>query len=539
MLFTEAARFFGGLVQRCLPRRAPERDNVIVYGAGESGASLVQALEGQGRFHPVAFVDDDPALQGNRVNGLRVHARQSLPALVKKHRVSSVLLALPSAPRWRRREIIASLEGLAVHVQTVPDFNALISGQARVQDIRDVDVEDLRSRPPVAPEAALMRATLHGKSVMVTGAGGSIGSELCREILRVGPRKLLLFELSEAALSQVEKEMRALATSLGIHCEIVPLPGSVQDGRRVEAAMQRYAVNTVYHAAACNHVPLEEDNLIEGVSNNVFGTRRTALAAMQAGVETFVLVSTDEAVSPASVTGASKRMAELVLQALQESAAVTRFAAVRFGNVLESPGSVVPLFREQIRSGGPVTVTHPEVTREFMTVPEAARLVLQAGGMARGGEVVVLDRGEPVKISQLAKRMISLMGLTLRDDDHPDGDIEIRYTGLRPAGKLREEFPIGDNVSGTAHPRILRAREKYLHSIELNPMLEALQRAATDLDYGGVRDVLRYAVKAYRPTNGIDDLLYREREVRAEDESELFSLRTGKPLPSRVEPPSV
>jgi FlaA1/EpsC-like NDP-sugar epimerase len=330
-----------------------------------------------------------------------------------------------------------------------------------VDEIREIDVEDLLSRPPVAPDESLMQATVLDKSVLVTGAGGSIGSELCRQILRIRPRTLVLFELSELALYTIDKELESLAKQMGIGCRIVPLLGSVQDEARVREIMDHFDVETVYHAAAYKHVPLVEKNIIEGVCNNVLGTLRTARAARDAGVETFVLVSTDKAVSPTSIMGASKRFAELVLQALQENANGTRFAMVRFGNVLESSGSVVPLFRDQIRRGGPVTVTHPEIIRYFMTIPEAAQLVIQAGGMAHGGEVFVLDMGEPVKIRDLAARMIKLMGLTVKDGDNPNGDIEISFTGLRPAEKLYEELLIGENVAGTEHPRIMRRRGRW------------------------------------------------------------------------------
>jgi FlaA1/EpsC-like NDP-sugar epimerase len=526
------------MAQYYLVRRGSDKGNAIIYGAGESGARVLQAMQGHNDFHPVAFVDDDPAVQDKHVNGLRVYPRASLAELIKKHSVSAVLLALPSASRRRRQQIIASLEELPVHVQTVPDFNDLISGRARVDDIREVDVEDLLSRAPVAPEDTLMQSTLLGKSVMVTGAGGSIGSELCRQILRVGPATLVLFELSEVALYNIDKEMRALADKLDVDCDIVPLLGSVQDNDRVREVMQHFAVHTVYHAAAYKHVPLVEQNIVEGVCNNVFGTYRTALAAIQARVSTFVLVSTDKAVSPTNVMGASKRMAELTLQAFQGTTDITRFAMVRFGNVLESSGSVVPLFREQIRNGGPVTVTHPEIIRYFMTIPEAAQLVIQAGGMAHGGEVFVLDMGEPVKIRDLAKRMIHLMGLTVRDDDNPHGDIEISYTGLRPAEKLYEELLIGENASGTEHPRIMQAREDYLPSIELNPLLEELQRAAAELDCCGVRDILIRAVKEYRPTNGVDDLLCREPTVAGEEDQKVVSIKKSERWAAGAEPPS-
>ena len=526
------------MAQYYLVRRASDKANVIIYGAGESGARVLQAMQGNHSFHPVAFIDDDLAIQDKQISGLRVYPGNSLAALIGKHDVSRVLLALPSASRRRRHEIIEGLEELPVHVQTVPDFNDLISGKARVDDIREVDVEDLLSRAPVAPEDTLMQATLLGKSVMVTGAGGSIGSELCRQILRVGPATLVLFELSEVALYTIDKEMRALADKLDVDCHIVPLLGSVQDGGRVREVMRHFDVHTVYHAAAYKHVPLVEQNIVEGVCNNVFGTYQTAMAAIQARVNTFVLVSTDKAVSPTNVMGASKRMAELTLQAFQDTTDITRFAMVRFGNVLESSGSVVPLFREQIKNGGPVTVTHPEIIRYFMTIPEAAQLVIQAGGMAHGGEVFVLDMGEPVKIRDLAKRMIHLMGLSLRDDDNPHGDIEISYTGLRPAEKLYEELLIGENVAGTDHPRIMQAREDYLPSIELNPLLDALQRAAAELDCCGVRDILIRAVKEYRPTNGVDDLLCRESAVPVEDDKKVVSLKPDIAWAAGAEPPT-
>jgi FlaA1/EpsC-like NDP-sugar epimerase len=516
------------MAQYYLVRHASDKASVVIYGAGEAGARVAKAMQGNNRFHPVAFVDDDPAMQGKRIDGLMVHPGDALGALIGKHGVASVLLALPSVSRRRRQEIISGLEELAVHVQTVPDFDDLISGKARVDDIREVDVEDLLSRAPVSPEDTLMQATLLGNSVMVTGAGGSIGSELCRQILKVGPKTLVLYELSEVALYEIDREMRLLSNRLGIDCEIVPLLGSVTNGSRVRQAMQTFDVHTVYHAAAYKHVPLVEHNTVEGVSNNVLGTFRTAKAAIQARVNTFVLVSTDKAVSPTSVMGASKRMAELVLQAFQDTTDITRFAMVRFGNVLESSGSVVPLFREQIKAGGPVTVTHPEIIRYFMTIPEAAQLVIQAGGMARGGEVFVLDMGEPVKIRELARRMIRLMGLSVRDDDNPNGDIEIQYTGLRPAEKLYEELLIGENVAGTAHPRIMQAREAYLPSDILNPLLRELQSAASDIDCRRIRDVLIRAVREYRPTNGIEDLLWRETAVEwEEDDPKVVNFHPG------------
>jgi FlaA1/EpsC-like NDP-sugar epimerase len=422
--------------------------------------------------------------------------------------VSRVLLAMPRASRKQRRRIVARLEPMSVHVQTVPDFNDLITGRARVDDIRDVDVEDLLTRPPVAPNESLMQATLLDKAVLVTGAGGSIGSELCRQILHVGPKVLVLFEISEVALYSIDKELRALARKNDIATELVPLLGSVQEQHRVAEVMERFEIDTVYHAAAYKHVPMVEQNIVEGACNNVLGTLRTAKAAIGAGVKTFVLVSTDKAVSPTNVMGATKRLAEQTLQAMQETTDTICFSMVRFGNVLESSGSVVPLFREQIRHGGPVTVTHPEIIRYFMTIPEAAQLVIQAGAMAQGGDVFVLDMGEPVKIVDLAKRMINLAGLTIRSADNPDGDIEIEFTGLRPAEKLYEELLIGENVLGTDHPRIMRAEEHFTPADVLVPMLAAVEDAARELDRSRMREILQATVKEYRPADDINDLLW-------------------------------
>ena len=528
-LYLIGSRYFA---QFFLVRRSYDKAKVVIYGAGEAGARVAQAMQGNHAFSPVAFIDDNRSLQDKRINGLPVYPSIELESLIARHDVSRVLLAFPSASRKRRQQIIAGLEELPVHVQTVPNFDDLISGKARVDDIRDVDVEDLLSRAPVAPDKELMQATLLDKSVMVTGAGGSIGSELCRQILKVGPKRLLLFEISEVALYTIDQKLRSIAKKRGIDCEIVPLLGSVQDENRVREVMQHFKVQTVYHAAAYKHVPMVERNIIEGVCNNVLGTLRTAEAAIKANVETFVLISTDKAVSPTSVMGASKRFAELVLQALQESTRNTHFAIVRFGNVLESSGSVVPLFREQIRAGGPVTVTHAEIIRYFMTIPEAAQLVIQAGGMSQGGEVFVLDMGQPVKIHDLAQRMIHLMGLTVRDEDNPNGDIEIIFTGLRPAEKLYEELLIGENASGTEHPRILQATEHRLSREEIGPLLDELVAAASRLDRSGMRELLTRAVAEYEPKNGIDDLVWEDETTQDEaiDQDNVVSLKPGRKL---------
>jgi FlaA1/EpsC-like NDP-sugar epimerase len=428
--------------------------------------------------------------------------------LVEETGATRILLAMPSASRHRRRAVLERLSDFPVHVQTVPEINDLVSGKARVDDIRDIDVADLLGRDAVPPDTKLLRASIEKKTVMVTGAGGSIGSELCRQILRLGPKCLLLFEVSEIALYTIEAELRNTAQAENIDCEITGLLGSVHHEARVREVLRAYKIGTVYHAAAYKHVPVVEHNILEGIHNNVFGTLHLARAAIDAGVDTFVLISTDKAVSPTSVMGATKRFAEMILQALQDKHGSTCFCMVRFGNVLASSGSVVPLFREQIRRGGPVTVTHREIIRYFMTIPEAAQLVIQAGAMAKGGDVFVLDMGQPVKIRDLARRMINLMGLTVRDDANPDGDIAIKYTGLRPAEKLYEELLIGNDVSGTSHPRIMRATEDYLRFDELRPLVDELRAATLNLDRSLARDVLKRSVAGYAPSNGIEDLVW-------------------------------
>jgi FlaA1/EpsC-like NDP-sugar epimerase len=393
----------------------------------------------------------------------------------------------------------------------MPDIKHIVSGQARVDDIRDVEVKELLSRDPVPPSPKLLGATITGKGVLVTGAGGSIGSELCRQILALKPARIILLELSEASLYRIEKKLAKLAANFESAPEIVPLLGSAHHESRVREILQAFEIQTVYHAAAYKHVPIVEHNLFEGIHNNVFGTLHTARAAIDAGVENFVLISTDKAVNPTSVMGATKRLAEQILQCYNSRGTRTRLCMVRFGNVLESSGSVVPLFRDQIRNGGPVTVTHRDIIRYFMTIPEAAQLVIQAGAMARGGDVFVLDMGEPVKISDLARRMIRLMGLTVRDEDNPDGDIEIQFTGLRPAEKLYEELLIGTDVTGTEHPRILRANEDHLSIDVLSARLDELEVASRTLDYSLARDVLLSTVSEYAPSNGIDDLVWLQK----------------------------
>lgn len=497
------------LMRAMVAGRSRRGERVAIYGAGKAGMRLAAAVATGRDWRPVLFVDDNPALHGRLVAGLPVCAPEALPTLVSGLNIRRVLLALPSVSRHKRQEVIVGLEALSVRVQTVPDIGDLVSGRARVEDVRDVDVVDLLGRETVPPNEKLLHGCIDGKSVMVTGAGGSIGSELCRQIVRLRPQRLVLFEISEPALFAVDQELRRIRREFGLELEIVPVLGSVHHRPRVHQVMTSFAVQTVYHAAAYKHVPLVEYNMLEGVHNNILGTWYAAEAACDAGVETFVLVSTDKAVSPVNVMGATKRFAELVLQALSQRQSDTRFCMVRFGNVLDSSGSVVPIFREQIRRGGPVTVTHRDIFRYFMTIPEAAQLVLQAGSMSTGGDVFVLDMGKPVRIADLARHMIHLMGLTVRDEENPDGDIAIRYTGLRPAEKLYEELLIGNNVTGTDHPMIMRAMEESLSWEALHQYLEKILQACAWADCDRARDLLREVVGGYRPTNGVDDVVWK------------------------------
>jgi len=486
---------------------------VAIYGAGDAGARLSSVLIGGPHFEPVVFIDDKRALQGSQINGLRVFDPCELPNLIRKHGIERILLAMPSASRRRRREILTALEPLGVHVQSLPDLSDIIAGKASIDELREVDVSDLLGRDPVPPNPKLFESCIRDKCVMVTGAGGSIGSELCRQIMSVGPRRLVLFEVSELALYNTQRELEEVSRRENLAVEILPLLGNAHHRHRVREVLSTLGVQTIYHAAAYKHVPIVEHNVIEGVHNNVISTWYTAEAALETGVETFVLISTDKAVNPANVMGATKRLAELVLQALQERSASTRFCMVRFGNVLASSGSVVPLFREQIRRGGPVTVTHPDVIRYFMTIPEAAQLVIQAGSMAKGGDVFVLDMGRPVRIDDLARRMISLMGLTVRDASNPDGDIEIQYTGLRTAEKLFEELLIGTNVTGTDHPMIMRAMEHSIPWPRMQQILNELLVALASFDCRRALALLTESVAEYRAKHAISDYVWTRKSI--------------------------
>ena len=484
--------------------------NVIIYGAGESGRQLLTALHHGDQYRAVVFVDDDTRLQHSVINGLQIARPEEIAQLIDEHNITQVLLAIPSASPERRREIIDSLVGLPVHVRTVPKINELVAGRASVNQIQDIDLDDLLGRDPVPPHPELIDRCITDKVVMVTGAGGSIGSELCRQILMSGPRELLLLDNSEYALYQIERELNETMQENDLHVEMVVLLGSVQDERRLEAIYRTFEVQTVYHAAAYKHVPMVEYNVAEGVANNVFGTWYAAEAARKAGVETFVLVSTDKAVRPTNIMGASKRFAEMILQGLAQRDTETRFCMVRFGNVLGSSGSVVPLFREQIEGGGPVTVTHPEVSRYFMSIQEAAQLVLQAGAMGTGGDVFVLDMGEPVRIIDLARRMIRLSGYEMQPDGHTTDHIDIEFIGLRPGEKLREELLLGSSVTGTGHPMIMRAEEECLSYGQIHRHLMDLIHYCDAMDCAGITSVLNSAVSGFGGHEIRHDHLWRK-----------------------------
>jgi FlaA1/EpsC-like NDP-sugar epimerase len=550
-----AARvWLGGLYHQQLRKAALPQ--ALIYGAGSAGRQLASAMANSPEIRVVGFLDDDDRLHGHVLNGLPIHNPGDLAEILSVSPITDVLLALPSVSRQRRNDILNTLKPHKVAVRTLPGLSDIATGKVSLSDVRELDVDDLLGREPVKPNGLLLNLNTHHKRVLVTGAGGSIGSELCRQILKTNPKQLLLVEMSEFALYQIHQELQALlagerpsvadpekgatkaldstleaseSSQSGI--EIVPLLASVCDEVRMHEIMDTWKPHTVYHAAAYKHVPLVEHNPAEGVRNNVWGTRVCAEAAMRHSVRNFVLVSTDKAVRPTNIMGATKRLAEMVLQALAEvNAAVaaqggraptakTTFSMVRFGNVLGSSGSVVPLFREQIKNGGPITLTHADITRYFMTIPEAAQLVVQAGAMGQGGDVFVLDMGQPVKIIDLARRMVELSGMTVRDELHPDGDIELTVTGLRPGEKLYEELLIGDNPKPTQHPRIMKAHEQFLSWTDLEQKLNALSIAMSVNDVPVIRGMLQELVSGYQPSGEVVDWVHMalEREALANE----------------------
>jgi FlaA1/EpsC-like NDP-sugar epimerase len=501
----------GALLLKAAPQHKPvsfdERKNVIIYGAGTMGIQLLRALNETGQFNMVAFIDNSPSLAGQVVHGVKVLRSGKIGKVITTENVKEVLLAMPSALRSERRAAIKALEPFPVVVKTLPALEEIASGRVEVSDLRPIEVEDLLGRDPVAPELELLTGHVKDKVVMITGAGGSIGSELTRQLLELGPKSLILFELSEVALYEIEMEIEELKWRRAKEPEappladtkIIPVLGSVQDRKLVARTISDYDVEVIYHAAAYKHVPLVEVNPFTGLQNNTFGTLTLAEVAKEARVERFVLVSSDKAVRPTNVMGASKRLAELILQALAEPHGTTVFTMVRFGNVLDSSGSVVRRFRNQIQAGGPVTVTHPEIIRYFMSIPEAAQLVIQAGAMASGGEVFVLDMGTPVKIDDLARTMVRLSGLEVRDDNNPEGDVAIEYIGLRRGEKLYEELLIGENTTGTSHPRIFKNSEPVLAYAELVAALERLDDAIQRHDEADLQEMLRATVEGYKP----------------------------------------
>lgn len=508
-----------------------QRTPIIIYGAGQSGAQLASALEHSEHYQPVAFLDDNPSLHKSLIQGLPIHPPTHIEQLIEDCGVKHVFLAMPLITHTRKRQIIQSLELLPVHVRTIPTMTELLSGQRSIDEIREIDIDELLGREAVEPDQHLLSTCINDHHVMVTGAGGSIGSELCRQIIRQQPKSLVLYELTEYALYQIEQELIEINRSEGYDVPIIPVLGSVQDRQRLDDTLSTYKVETLYHAAAYKHVPLVEHNPIEGVRNNTLGTYHTAQAALAHKIKHFVLISTDKAVRPTNVMGASKRMAELVLQGIAEQSQNTCFSMVRFGNVLGSSGSVVPLFRKQIQQGGPITVTHPDIIRYFMTIPEAAQLVIQAGALAKGGEVFLLDMGEPVKIVDLARRMIHLKGLTVKDNANPQGDIAIEFSGLRPGEKLFEELLIDSDAQPTTHPRIRRAQEDYLSWSEIQKVINSLQYACSQRDIATLYQILLTHVNGFAPTHLPNEL--KEQPIKAPEQAmnPIDSIATIIPFP--------
>jgi FlaA1/EpsC-like NDP-sugar epimerase len=507
------------ILLRGLLAQAPVKgsESVLVLGAGVTGRQLALALRQASNYRVKGFIDHDPSLVNTIIQGVPVYNVDKINRLIKKYNIRKVLLAIPKASRSERKSVIDQLLPYSVEVLTVPDFDDIVTGRAKVSELQDVAIDDLLGRDVVNPVASLMQLNIAGKVVMVTGAGGSIGSELCRQILLQKPTTLVLFDVSEFAVYQIDKELNELLHDLPFDVCIIPLIGSVQSINRLNSIMKALAVNTVYHAAAYKHVPLVEYNVVEGVLNNAFGTYYCAKAAIESGVESFVLISTDKAVRPTNIMGATKRMAELALQALAEEekrkAKGTRVCMVRFGNVLGSSGSVIPVFKKQIAENQPITVTHPDIIRYFMTIPEAAQLVIQAGAMSKGGDVFVLDMGDPVKIVDLAKNLIQLSGLEVKSIENPDGDIEIQFTGLRPGEKLFEELLIGDKVQETEHKCIMMANERFLYLDDFEKTMNELDKACHEFDHDKIRDILLSAPTDFNPTDGIGDLVWNAKQA--------------------------
>ena len=473
-----------------------DRKPTIIYGAGSAGAQIVESLRKNHEYAPIAFIDDDKSKQGTFINFTRIYPFSDLKDIIKKRKVKAILLAIPSLSEQRKRDLLKKLSKYPVEVKLLPSLSEIVSGRVSIENIRHVQVEDILGRTPVKPKTSLLKKNITAKNVLVTGAGGSIGSELCRQILKLKPNKIILFEHSEFNLYSIDYELTSLVEK---DCEIIPVLADVKSINKVENAIKENKIDTIYHAAAYKHVPMVEKNTVEGVFNNVMGTYNVAVCARDNNVENMVLISTDKAVRPTNVMGASKRFSELVLQALNSEESNTCFSMVRFGNVLDSAGSVVPLFRRQIKEGGPVTVTHAKVTRYFMSIPEAVQLVLQAGAMAKGGDVFVLDMGEPVRILDLAHRMINLSGLSPITSENQEGDIKIKFTGLREGEKLYEELLIGKDVVQSKHPQIMQANEDFLSWQKVSSLIEDIKTNHEKLDDDSMKNVLIENVEGYKP----------------------------------------
>jgi len=507
-----------------------KQKNVLIYGAGEAGVQLAKAFEYDACVSVKGFIDDDKNLQGKYILGLEVHEfsdgiKKFNLSEKKSIKINEILLAIPSVSRAKRSSIIAKLEPFPIKIRTLPRLSELAQGKINADSVQEINIADLLGREAVSPNQSLLSINVKNKAILVTGAGGSIGSELCRQIINLDPSILILFEQSELALYQIEKELLNLQKSIGVQIDILPVLGSVVDQNRVERVCRRFKIQTIYHAAAYKHVPMVEKNISEGIRNNIFGTFNCAQAAINTKVETFVLISTDKAVRPTNTMGATKRFSELILQGLSQpdQQQQTRFVMVRFGNVLGSSGSVIPLFKEQIHKGGQLTVTDPNIIRYFMTIPEAAQLVIQAGAMGEGGDVFVLDMGEPIKILELAKRMIKLSGYEVKDKDTPNGDIEIVFTGLRPGEKLYEELLIGNNVTATKHKLIRRAEEDFLSWREITGFMFDMKKALAKENEKALRHILEKAVDGYKSQCEVVDVLYEK--TRAS-----LSVNNNKPL---------
>ena len=487
-----------------------KKSRVLIYGAGNAGVQLCMALNNTNQLHPVGFIDDNKELQDNTISGLKVFSVNDIESLINKLKVDEVLIAIPSASRSDRFRIIDKLERHPIIVRTLPGLTDLAQGKVKIDDLLQVSIKDLLGRKSVEPNELLLGKNITNKTVVVTGAGGSIGSELCRQIVFLKPKALVLYERNELALYTIDEELNNLDSYHSF--KIYPILGSVNNKMRLKNLFKHFEVDTVYHAAAYKHVPMVEFNNTEGVYNNIFGTLNCTMAAVDSGVKNFVLISTDKAVRPTNTMGATKRVAELILQAFSVRQNRTTFSMVRFGNVLGSSGSVIPLFKKQIIEGGPVTVTDKKIIRYFMTVNEAVELTIQAGAMGTGGDVFVLDMGKPVKIKELAEKLIRLSGLTVRDEINPTGDIEIKYTGLRAGEKLYEELLIGDNVSETENPLIMRAKEDKHDWDKLKLMLDKLVLANDGYDHKSVREILIEIVPGYKPESGVNDILYKNKD---------------------------